>query len=116
MPRFGVCGLNSSHSNPVPAAAFSYAPLNSSTSVTDNTGAAGIVTDVVETAYSVPFSYAPASSSVVGFLAATLTGIEFDPTTALESTAAVTGTDFATMTTTVTVEETGCGDVYTTAA
>ncbi|KAH0345171.1 hypothetical protein KCU81_g4474, partial [Aureobasidium melanogenum] len=105
MSNFGVCGFNASQ----PYYNISYAPLSTSVSLSDGTGAAGIVTDDFDQSASsiTMFSYAPESSgSVVTTALATATEISFEPVsatcTAVESTwAAASYADAPTTTVTV---------------
>ncbi|KAH0367317.1 hypothetical protein KCU65_g4748, partial [Aureobasidium melanogenum] len=105
MSNFGVCGFNVSQ----PYYNISYAPLSTSVSSSDGTGAAGIVTDDFDQSVSsiTMFSYAPESSgSVVATASTTTTEIAFEPLsttyTAVESTWAA-GSLAAASTTTVTM-------------
>ncbi|KAG9654346.1 hypothetical protein KCU95_g4317, partial [Aureobasidium melanogenum] len=78
MSNFGVCGFNASQ----PYYSISYAPLSTSISSNDGTGAAGIVTDDFDQSASstTMFSYAPESSgSVMATAAAIATEISFEP-------------------------------------
>ncbi|KAH0143211.1 hypothetical protein KCU67_g13669, partial [Aureobasidium melanogenum] len=105
MPDFGVCGLNASQ----PYYNISYAPLSTSVSSSDGTGAAGIVTDDFDQSASstTMFSYSPESSgNAMATTSATATETSFEPLsttyTAVESTWAA-GSYADASTTTVTV-------------
>ncbi|KAG9546585.1 hypothetical protein KCU71_g4986, partial [Aureobasidium melanogenum] len=105
--NFGVCSLNTSQSY----YNISYAPLSTSISSSDGTGAAGIVSDDFDqSAPSITmFSYSPESSqSVMATTSATATEISFEPLsttyTAVESTWAA-GSYADASTTTVTVSK-----------
>lgn len=89
MSNFGVCDLNASQ----PYYNISYAPLSTSISSSDGTGAAGIVTDDFDQAASSTTMFSYASESSVTSMAtapATETEISFEPLstdyTAVEST------------------------------
>ncbi|CAD0086892.1 unnamed protein product [Aureobasidium mustum] len=78
MSNFGVCDFNASQ----PYYNISYAPLSTSISSSDGTGAAGIVTDDFDQAASstTMFSYAPESSGTsMATASATATEISFVP-------------------------------------
>ncbi|KAG9587498.1 hypothetical protein KCU77_g5841, partial [Aureobasidium melanogenum] len=101
MSNFGVCGQ--------PYYNISYAPLSTSISSNDGTGAAGIVTDDLDQSASstTMFSYSPESSqSMMATTSATATEISFEPLSttypAVQSTWAA-GSYADTSTTTVTV-------------
>lgn len=111
MLDFGVCGPNASQ----PYYNISYAPLSTSISSSDGSGAADIITDDYDQAASstTMFSYASASSGdTTASASATATEIFFEPLSttyaAVESTwAAGSYADAATTTVTV-LKKVGC--------
>jgi hypothetical protein len=104
MLNFGVCGYNASQ----PTYSFSYAPLSTSASLDDGTGAAGIITDDLAPTPSITmFSYAPESTGAsMSSTTAIASELSFEPMsttyTAVKSTwAAVSYADASVTTVTV---------------